>query len=139
MREGVSRADDMLPYKVMHEPIPDGPHKGMHCPPDELEGMKNEFYGIRGWDENGFPTATTLERLKLDDVPKPWPATAGVTARVENERCDRFYIRDRRRGGLRPRPKDHKNQGRMNQGDPFAKSTGQSYSYEDCEHNENAR
>ncbi len=68
VREGVSRADDMLPYKVMHEPIPDGPHKGMHCPPAELEGMKNEFYGIRGWDENGFPTAATLQRLKLDDV-----------------------------------------------------------------------
>ena len=67
-REGVARAQDALPHRVMHEPIPDGPHKGMRCPPEELEAMKDEFYAIRGWDENGVPTAKTLKRLKLDDV-----------------------------------------------------------------------
>ncbi len=66
VREGVTRAHDTLPHKVMHEPIPDGPHKGMRCPPEELEAMKDEFYGIRGWDENGVPTADTLRRLQLD-------------------------------------------------------------------------
>jgi len=29
VREGVRRADDRLPWKVMHEPIPDGPSAGM--------------------------------------------------------------------------------------------------------------
>ena len=92
VREGVSRADDMLPYKVMHEPIPDGPHKGMHCPPDELEGMKNEFYGIRGWDENGSPTAATLERLKFrrrGRSPGRFGEWRRATARVESERICR--------------------------------------------------
>ena len=68
VREGVGRAQDTLPHKVMHEPIPEGPHKGMRCPPEELEAMKDEFYGIRGWDGNGVPTSETLRRLKLDDV-----------------------------------------------------------------------
>ena len=47
----------------------------MHCPPAELEGMKNEFYGIRGWDENGFPTPATLKRLKLNEVAEELAAT----------------------------------------------------------------
>ncbi len=54
----------------------------MHCPPDELEGMKNEFYGIRGWDENGFPTAATLERLKLDDVTETLAASGNGGSNV---------------------------------------------------------
>ncbi|HZW75710.1 MAG TPA: aldehyde ferredoxin oxidoreductase C-terminal domain-containing protein, partial [Caldimonas sp.] len=39
VREGVRRADDTLPWRVMHEPIPEGPSAGMHCPPDELAEM----------------------------------------------------------------------------------------------------
>src|SRR5262249_57462264 len=33
VREGVRRRDDVLPWKVMHEPIPDGPSNSMSCPP----------------------------------------------------------------------------------------------------------
>ncbi len=68
VREGVDRSKDMLPHRVMHEPIPDGPHKGMHCPPDELEKMKDEYYGLRGWNGNGIPTEETLNRLGLNEV-----------------------------------------------------------------------
>ena len=42
VREGVDRSKDMLPHRVMHEPIPDGPHKGMYCPPEELEKMLSD-------------------------------------------------------------------------------------------------
>ena len=52
----------------MHEPIPDGPHKGMHCPPEELERMKDEYYELRGWDERGIPTEKTLTRLGLNNL-----------------------------------------------------------------------
>ncbi len=52
----------------MHEPIPDGPHKGMFCPPDELEKMKDEYYSLRGWNGNGIPTEETLNRLGLGEV-----------------------------------------------------------------------
>jgi aldehyde:ferredoxin oxidoreductase len=65
VREGVRRRDDVLPWKVMHEPIPDGPSAGMYCPPDELAAMLDEYYGIRGWDADGVPTRARLAALDL--------------------------------------------------------------------------
>jgi aldehyde:ferredoxin oxidoreductase len=65
VREGVRRADDRLPWKVMHEPIPDGPSAGMYCPPDELSTMLDEYYAIRGWDADGVPTDARRAALGL--------------------------------------------------------------------------
>ena len=65
VREGVRRADDRLPWKVMHEPIPEGPSAGMYCPPDELNAMLDEYYAIRGWDADGVPTAARRAALGL--------------------------------------------------------------------------
>jgi aldehyde:ferredoxin oxidoreductase len=69
VREGVRRKDDVLPWKVMHEPIPDGPSAGMYCPPEELDGMLDAYYALRGWDGNGVPTRERLIDLGLDAVP----------------------------------------------------------------------
>jgi aldehyde:ferredoxin oxidoreductase len=65
-REGVSRKDDTLPWRVQHEPIPDGPSRGMHCPPDELHRMLDEYYDLRGWTRDGVPTADRLTALGLE-------------------------------------------------------------------------
>ena len=65
VREGVRRAQDVLPWRVMHEPIPDGPSAGMHCPPAELSAMLDEYYALRGWDADGVPTAGRLAALGL--------------------------------------------------------------------------
>jgi len=65
-REGIARKDDTLPWRVQHEPIPDGPSKGMHCPPDELNRMLDEFYDLRGWTRDGIPTPERLAALGLD-------------------------------------------------------------------------
>ena len=65
VREGVRRAADVLPWKVMHEPIPDGPSAGMYCPPDELAAMLDTYYALRGWDADGVPTAPRLAALGL--------------------------------------------------------------------------
>ncbi len=65
VREGVRRADDVLPWKVMHEPIPDGPSAGMYCPPDELATMLDEYYRLRGWTADGVPGSERLARLEL--------------------------------------------------------------------------
>ena len=65
VREGVRRAADVLPWKVMHEPIPDGPSAGAHCPPDELAAMLDAYYALRGWDPDGVPTASRLTTLGL--------------------------------------------------------------------------
>jgi aldehyde:ferredoxin oxidoreductase len=63
VREGVGRAADVLPWRVMHEPIPDGPSAGMYCPPSELAGMLDEYYQLRGWDAEGVPTPERLAAL----------------------------------------------------------------------------
>jgi aldehyde:ferredoxin oxidoreductase len=65
VREGVRRRDDVLPWRVMHEPIPDGPSAGMYCPPDELATMLDAYYGLRGWDADGVPTAARVASLGL--------------------------------------------------------------------------
>jgi aldehyde:ferredoxin oxidoreductase len=62
------RESDTLPHRVLHEPIPDGPAEGMHCPPEELAAMLDEYYEFRGWSDDGRPTAETLERLDLHGV-----------------------------------------------------------------------
>src|SRR5215472_10063777 len=64
-REGVRRKDDVLPWRVMHEPIPEGPSAGMHCPPEELDAMLDRYYDLRGWDRDGVPTDTRLRSLGL--------------------------------------------------------------------------
>jgi len=62
---GASRATAMLPWRVMNEPIPDGPSRGRYCPEDELEKMLAAYYRLRGWDENGVPTPARLKELGI--------------------------------------------------------------------------
>ena len=66
VREGISRKDDTLPWRVQHEPIPDGPSKGMYCPPEELDKMLDEYYALRGWSTDGIPTPNRLRTLGLE-------------------------------------------------------------------------
>ncbi len=54
--------EDTLPYRMLHEPLPDGPAKGKVV---ELDKMLPEFYQLRGWDEKGVPTKEKLEELRL--------------------------------------------------------------------------
>jgi aldehyde:ferredoxin oxidoreductase len=65
VREGVRRRDDALPWRVMHEPIPDGPSAGAYCPPAELDRMLDRYYALRGWDADGVPTPERLSALGL--------------------------------------------------------------------------
>jgi aldehyde:ferredoxin oxidoreductase len=65
VQRGVSRKDDILPYRVMEEPIPGGPAKGRHCPQKELDHMLDRYYELRGWSSDGIPTDATLEELGL--------------------------------------------------------------------------
>jgi aldehyde:ferredoxin oxidoreductase len=46
-----------------------GSRKGIVIDRGEFEKLKDEFYGLRGWDiYTGTPTAETLRSLKLDDL-----------------------------------------------------------------------
>jgi len=65
-REGASRVDDTLPWRLMHEELPDRP--GAINSPEELNLMLDQYYSLHGWDvETGLPTRSTLEALGLHE------------------------------------------------------------------------
>jgi aldehyde:ferredoxin oxidoreductase len=64
-REGLTRKDDTLPYRTLHEPLPDGPAKGQSIGEENLDKMIDEFYALRGWDRSGTPTPETIKKLGL--------------------------------------------------------------------------
>jgi aldehyde:ferredoxin oxidoreductase len=61
-RAGLSRKDDTLPKRLLTEPLPGGPAKGMTVP---LAKMLPEYYQLRGWDAEGKPTSKKLASLEL--------------------------------------------------------------------------
>ena len=65
VRAGFSRKDDTLPDRILKTPLPDGPAKGMVC---HLEEMLEEYYRIRGWDDQGRPSAAKLRELGLPET-----------------------------------------------------------------------
>ncbi len=62
IKAGFTRKDDTLPPRLLHEPMKDGPHKGRVV---ELDQMLPEYYRLRGWDDEGVPTAEKLQELGL--------------------------------------------------------------------------
>jgi aldehyde:ferredoxin oxidoreductase len=74
IREGASREDDVLPERLMDEPLPGGPAEGMVNDPEMLELMKDAYYDFRGWDrETGIPTREKIKELDLEDlIPDLW-------------------------------------------------------------------
>jgi aldehyde:ferredoxin oxidoreductase len=68
IREGLSRKDDTLPWKVMNEPIPDdGPVKGAIVTQDELDLLLDDYYQSRGWTLEGVPTSEKLKQLGMQE------------------------------------------------------------------------
>jgi aldehyde:ferredoxin oxidoreductase len=69
IREGLGRKDDTLPWKVMHEPIPDdGPSKGAMVTQAELDLLLDDYYEARGWTKQGVPTMEKLRELGMEDL-----------------------------------------------------------------------
>ena len=66
VRRGVDRSADTLPYRVMNEPIPEGPSKGWHCSAEELSKMLDEYYSLRKWNSNGIPEKERLQELGIE-------------------------------------------------------------------------
>ena len=68
IREGFSRKDDNLPERYFKEATPIGlPRiKGLKIDKEKFEQMLDEYYALHGWDNNGIPTAKTLEKLGIE-------------------------------------------------------------------------
>ena len=60
---GMKPEDDRLPKRLLEEPIPEGPSKGMLS---QLPITLPQYYEARGW-VNAFPTDETLKKLGLDE------------------------------------------------------------------------
>jgi aldehyde:ferredoxin oxidoreductase len=69
IREGLTRKDDTLPWKVMHDPIPDeGPSKGAFVSQAELDLLLDDYYEARGWTKEGVPSVEKLKELGMEDL-----------------------------------------------------------------------
>jgi len=64
LKAGFSRSDDALPQRLQDEYMPNGAAQGHKV--DNLQGMLDDYYKARGWDENGVPRPDTLINLGLD-------------------------------------------------------------------------
>jgi aldehyde:ferredoxin oxidoreductase len=68
IREGLTRKDDTLPWKVMNQPVSDdGPSNGAVVTKEELTLMLDDYYKTRGYDKQGIPTKDKLQELGLDE------------------------------------------------------------------------
>jgi len=69
IREGLTRKDDHLPWKVMNVPIPDeGVAKGSHVTQKDLDILLDDYYEVRGWTKEGVPTMEKLKEIGLEDL-----------------------------------------------------------------------
>jgi aldehyde:ferredoxin oxidoreductase len=67
VREGLTRADDTLPKRLLEEPLPEGAAEGHKV--EKLDQMLDAYYEFRGWDKKtGKPTPEKLKELGLDYV-----------------------------------------------------------------------
>ena len=58
---GLTPADDILPNRLEHEPLPMGAAgKVLNLPK-----MLDEYYNFRGWREEGVPGESKLKQLDL--------------------------------------------------------------------------
>jgi aldehyde:ferredoxin oxidoreductase len=63
---GITRADDVLPWRFTQIPSPSGNAKGNVC---HIDVMLPVYYARRGWDSHsGIPTRETLTRLGIGDT-----------------------------------------------------------------------
>ncbi|WP_306600928.1 aldehyde ferredoxin oxidoreductase family protein [Geothrix sp. 21YS21S-2] len=62
LKAGFTMKDDNLPERLLKSPIKTGPSKGEV---NRLGEMLPEYYKLRGWDDQGVPTAEKLRELSL--------------------------------------------------------------------------
>ena len=64
VRRGISGKDDILPARILTHRLPEGGTRGNLF---NLGAMLNEYYTVRGWDQDGIPTREKLTELGLEE------------------------------------------------------------------------
>jgi aldehyde:ferredoxin oxidoreductase len=65
IREGLTMEDDNLPQRFVNEPLTEGFSKNHVVP---LDKMLEQYYFVRGWDNNGIPKPDLLEKLAISPI-----------------------------------------------------------------------
>ncbi len=65
VREGFTRKDDTLPYRISNDPLQGGKADGHTVKPEDFNKMLDEYYKLREWDSEGRPTKKKLKELGL--------------------------------------------------------------------------
>ena len=67
IREGLTRADDTVPPRIMNDPIPSGVSKGSRVSKEDLDILLDGYYEARGWTPEGVPKSEKLKALGLEE------------------------------------------------------------------------
>jgi aldehyde:ferredoxin oxidoreductase len=67
-REGFTSRDDLLPERVFKDALKSGVTSGKLLPRDQFDIMLQDYYRLRGWDNNGVPLAEKLAQLKIEGI-----------------------------------------------------------------------
>ena len=82
VREGFARKDDRFPEKWLNDPLKAEDkeiwlmdyYQTARVTEVEMNEMLDDYYRLRGWDDNGIPTREKLKELGLEDAAKDlWP------------------------------------------------------------------
>jgi len=66
VREGFGREGDSLPERLTRPLEDGGPADGNYLTEEVFDEMLDEYYELRGWNEEGIPTPSTIERLDIE-------------------------------------------------------------------------
>jgi aldehyde:ferredoxin oxidoreductase len=67
-REGLTAADDDLPERFYHDPVPIGPRTGRGFERRRFREAIDFYYQMMGWDKTGSPLPATISRHHLDGI-----------------------------------------------------------------------
>ena len=67
---GFGRAWDWPPPRFVEEEVPTGPSAGKKISVENLNWLLDRYYEVRGWDNNGIPTAEKLTAIGLPECIK---------------------------------------------------------------------
>jgi aldehyde:ferredoxin oxidoreductase len=70
VREGLGRKDDLLPHRMLNEPLHTLGAQGEGEMVREMEQFLDRYYELRGWTNDGTPTAKKLAELGLSEITK---------------------------------------------------------------------
>jgi len=70
IREGLTRADDSVPPRIMNDPIPSGVAKGARVSKEDLDILLDGYYEARGWTPAGVPKVEKLKEVGLSEYDK---------------------------------------------------------------------